>query len=271
MAQAPKEGYTQGHHESVTRAHNVRTVEDSAAFLLPHLRPDMKILDIGCGPGSITRGFGKHVPQGSVLGVEISESVLEQARFNTRDLSNLSFQLGNVIDGIALPDGSFDVVYCHQVLIHLVDHVSALKEMKRLCRPNGGMVACREGDFGTLVQFPSNRGLELYLEGYVKMIRKAGMEPLAGRHLHSWARQAGFDSENITKTASVTLLSRPEEREFYAAMNRDRFTQSDLRVKFKDAGLTDAELDEIVQGFQTWKDDPDGWYSIMQGEILCRT
>ncbi|HEY4795517.1 MAG TPA: SAM-dependent methyltransferase, partial [Mycobacterium sp.] len=43
--------YTHGHHESVLRGHRVRTAENSAGYLLPHLRPGLSVLDVGCGPG----------------------------------------------------------------------------------------------------------------------------------------------------------------------------------------------------------------------------
>ena len=50
----PDDRYTHGHHESVLRSHRWRTAANSCAYLLPHLRPDMSLLDVGCGPGTIT-------------------------------------------------------------------------------------------------------------------------------------------------------------------------------------------------------------------------
>jgi hypothetical protein len=51
---APRATYTHGHHESVLRSHAWRTVENSAAYLVPHLRPGLSLLDVGSGPGTIT-------------------------------------------------------------------------------------------------------------------------------------------------------------------------------------------------------------------------
>ena len=57
--------YIHGHHESVLRSHTSRTAANCAGYLLPSLRLHMRILDIGCGPGTITADLAKLVPQGA--------------------------------------------------------------------------------------------------------------------------------------------------------------------------------------------------------------
>ena len=64
MTEPPGDRYTHGHHASVVDQHRRRTAEDAAAFLLPHLEPTMSVLDVGCGPGSITIGLARRVPEG---------------------------------------------------------------------------------------------------------------------------------------------------------------------------------------------------------------
>src|SRR5438105_1376606 len=137
----PDDVYTHGHHESVVRAHAARTAENSAAFVLPHLTPGARVLDVGCGPGSITCDFAVLAAPGEVLGLDRSEDVLAQARALAEDrgLDNVSFTVGNVYD-LDLEDESFDVVHAHQVLQHLTDPVAAVREMRRVAKP-GGIVA----------------------------------------------------------------------------------------------------------------------------------
>ena len=72
--------YTHGHHESVLRSHTWRTAENSAAYLLPHLRPGQDLLDVGCGPGTITADLALLVAPGQVVGLDAAGDVVARAQ-----------------------------------------------------------------------------------------------------------------------------------------------------------------------------------------------
>src|SRR6516165_1220290 len=146
--------YTHGHHESVLRGHQRRTAEDSAAYLLPYLTPGSSVLDIGCGPGTITADLAARVAPGSVTAVDLFDGVLNVARAEAqrRNLSNVSFATADV-HKLDFPDGAFDVVHAHQVLQHVADPVQALREMRRVCQ-RGGIVAARDTDYAGFIWFP---------------------------------------------------------------------------------------------------------------------
>src|SRR5262249_62418655 len=114
----------------------------------------MRLLDVGCGPGSITRGLAERVAPGEVIGLDLSKDTLEDARRDAaaRGLTNLKFQEGSVY---ALPfaDGVFDVVYAHQVFQHLRERDAALREMLRVLR-SGGLAPGRGGDRGPPPHWP---------------------------------------------------------------------------------------------------------------------
>ena len=65
---APRDRYTHGHHESVLRSYTWRTVANSAAYLVPHLDPGLSLLDVGCGPGTITVDLARRLAPGRVTG-----------------------------------------------------------------------------------------------------------------------------------------------------------------------------------------------------------
>src|SRR6201999_1558842 len=146
------EVYTHGHHESVLRSHKWRTAENSAAYLLPHLAPDARVLDVGCGPGTITADLADRVPRGRVTGIDAAPGIVEQARQAAGERANVEFAVADVY-ALGFPDGSFDVVHAHQVLQHLSDPVRALREMRRVTRP-GGLVAARDGDYSGFMWYP---------------------------------------------------------------------------------------------------------------------
>lgn len=74
--------------------YSFRTAKDYAAYLLPHLKPNFDILDVGSGPGGITRDLAKLVPDGTVIGIDMSPGVVDQAKADYQE-PNLSFQVGD--------------------------------------------------------------------------------------------------------------------------------------------------------------------------------
>lgn len=261
--------YTHGHHESVLRAHRVRTAENSAGYLLPHLRPGMSVLDVGCGPGTITADLAAQIDPGQVTAVEQTDSALDLARAEAqaRGQSNISFVTSD-IHALDFADATFDVVHAHQVLQHVADPVQALREMRRVCKP-GGLVAARDADYAGFVWFPQLPELDRWRTLYASAARANGGEPDAGRRLLSWAQAAGFD--DITPTGSLWCFATPDTREWWGAMWADRIVESALARQLVESGMATAiELEGISSAWRRWAAATDGWLSIPHGEILCR-
>src|SRR5262245_16942696 len=101
--------YTHGHHESVLRSHKWRTVDNSAAYLVPHLIHGVSVLDVGCGPGTITADIGRRVAPGRVLGIDASADVITQARREAGGGANVEFSVADLY-ALDIGDDRFDVV-----------------------------------------------------------------------------------------------------------------------------------------------------------------
>ncbi|GHC57766.1 methyltransferase domain-containing protein [Streptomyces flavofungini] len=261
--------YTHGHHESVLRSHTWRTAANSAAYLLGSLRPHLRILDVGCGPGTITADLAALVPDGHVTGVDRAPGILDQARATTagRGLDNVTFAVADV-HALDHADDTFDVVHAHQVLQHVGDPVRALREMRRVCRP-GGIVAVRDSDYEAMTWYPHVPGLDDWLDLYRRVARANGGEPDAGRRLKSWALEAGFTE--ITASAGTWCYSTPEERAWWSGLWADRTVASAYAERATAGGHADQDqLAAVAAAWREWGRAEDGWFTVLHGELLCR-
>jgi ubiquinone/menaquinone biosynthesis C-methylase UbiE len=261
--------YIHGHHESVLRSHTWRTAENSAAYLLPHLRPDHRILDIGCGPGTITADLAALVPDGHVTAVDYAPAIVEQAAKEaaSRGLANTTFAVADV-HGLEFEDDTFDVVHAHQVLQHVGDPVQALSEMRRVAKP-GGVVAARDSDYRAFTWFPESPGLTAWLDLYEEVGRANGGEPDAGRMLKAWALRAGF--EDIEASSATWTFTTEEDRAWWGDLWADRALHSDFAKQAVAGGFADqAALQAIAAAWKQWAADPEGWLMIPHGQILAR-
>ncbi|GIJ76643.1 Ubiquinone/menaquinone biosynthesis C-methylase UbiE [Micromonospora phaseoli] len=268
MSAAPNV-YTHGHHASVLRSHRWRTAENSAAYLLPHLVPGMSVLDVGCGPGTITVDLATRVAPGRVTAVEITGDALQLARTeaNSRRQRNIDFAVADV-HALDFPDSAFDVIHAHQVLQHVADPVRALREMRRVSRP-GGIVAARDSDYAAFTWFPRVPALDDWLALYQQAARANGGEPDAGRRLLSWAHAAGFT--DVRATASTWCFATPEDRQWWGEMWAERILHSDLARQLLTSGAATAEgLRRISDGWREWAAAADAWFAVLHGEIVCR-
>jgi len=271
------ETYTHGHPPSVLRAHGTRTAESSAAYLLDRLRPGMRLLDVGCGPATITLGLARRVAPGEVVAVDGAAAAVEAAAATiaaaeaTGELptGTVTARLG---DAYRLPfhDAGFDVVHAHQVLQHLARPIEALVEWRRVCRP-GGIVAVRDADYAAMCWWPEVVQLDRWLALYRAAARANGGEPDAGRRLLSWALAAGFDPAGIEPSAGTWCYATPDTRRMWAETWAERTTSTVLAEQLVAADLaTTAELQVIGAAWRAWAERPDAWFIVPNAELLCR-
>ncbi|GEK80840.1 methyltransferase domain-containing protein [Agrococcus baldri] len=263
--------YSHGHDASVVDAHAARTVANSAAYLSPLLEPGMRILDVGCGPGSITIDLARRVgPSGRVLGIDASAEVVETARVAAAraGVANVEFRVGDAYEPPA-PDAAggerWDVVHAHQVLQHLGEPVAAL----RAWRDAGHLVAAREVVYSATTIHPLTPELQRWRELMVALQGANGGDGDAGARLKAWARAAGCTQ--IETDAETWCFESERGRAFWGGQWVERALRSSFAEGTERHGLADArERQAISDAWGAWSRDEDGWMAMLHGWILAR-
>ncbi|KAJ9221903.1 hypothetical protein DTO207G8_1104 [Paecilomyces variotii] len=274
--------YVQGYSNCTLATHQTRTAESDAAFLLPHIKKTDHILDIGCGPGTITTGLAKYASEGRTVGVDISADVLQkakalaaQANVPTQGPGSVVFEESNVLEGLAYPDDTFDIVYCAHLFGHLLPSpdmpLRALTEIRRVLKP-GGIVATR--DAADQHFYPRSLDLDrLWVRNLMRAVSKgeSDTEPVASS-MPALLRRVGFDADGgkVRIGAGTTVYSGPETRKWLAWRATGQLKQGDpFYQSWLDAGITEDEIQQTLLAVEKWADTEDAWFAALNCEMLA--
>lgn len=264
--------YVHGHAPAVLSSHARRTAKGFTPYVLPYIKPNFSILDVGCGPGTISADFAAKVPRGKVTCFDASETALRSARetFERRDLDNVEFVAGDVEGRLPFEDGTFDLVHAHQVAIHLRDPEAAMREMKRVLR-EGGIMACKDMIVTSIVYHPAIPGMDAWERALVASMRAASADPDMGTRLKGLALRAGFEARKVKCSAAAWCFSEREEVRWWGGSVAERLADgSELRRRVAETGAMAAEeMDVGVAAWKEWAVREDAWFGVMNGEVIC--
>ena len=233
-------------------------------FLLPHLRPGMRLLDVGCGVGSITLDLAELVAPGKVVGVDQDASQIEIARASaaSRGLTNTRFQTGSAYE-LPFADSSFDVALAHTLLFHLSDHPRALGELRRVLAP-GGLVAISDDHWGTWLIAPDDAPMRRALDKFIiKGLIAAGANPFYSPHLRGLLLEAGFARVEGFALAPETSGTLEETRHMALVFNR-QFSDPTNVARIVDRGWATAdEIAALCEEMTIWGERPDAFAAVM--------
>jgi ubiquinone/menaquinone biosynthesis C-methylase UbiE len=257
--------------DAAARLFGIRTAEEQAAFVMPHLQPGMSLLDCGCGPGTITAGLAKFVAPGEVVAFDIAEEQIHIARKHTEEMgiTNVEFRVADIFD-IPFPDGTFDAAYVNAVLEHLNEPVSALREIRRVLKP-GGMVGVRDVDHGGDVIAPEEGPFVTHKDMLVEVWKspRRGGDPMMGKHLRSLLRRGGF--VRVEATASFDVYGNPDTLRVLMEASAEYILSPVYVEQVTSLGIADLQmLEETSKGMLHWIDDPDAFVAIPYCEAVGR-
>jgi ubiquinone/menaquinone biosynthesis C-methylase UbiE len=241
--------YLAGYSQCVLELMRSRTADTHAAFLLPFLRSGLRILDCGCGPGSITLGLAARVAPGEVIGLDLQTCqclpTLEEAR--RQGLTNLHFAVGDM-QKLNFPPESFDVIFCHGALSYVPERQQCIESFWRLLKPEG-MLAVRDGDYeGNVVVGPGCPLVEkVILEFFPALGRERGADAYIGRRLPEMLKMGGFG--RVQFSASYEFVKAALAGNAFAAL----FSDPAHRQQVVDLGLaSESDTEEIPVACRLW-------------------
>ena len=264
----PDSQYTMGYTDEFRRLLDRRSAATHAFHLLPHLRPGMKLLDFGCGPGNISVGLADRVAPGEFHGIDMEESQVELARSAAKSggHGNMAFQVGNVYD-LPFEDDTFDVAHCHAVLMHVPNTQAALAEVRRVLKP-GGIIASREVIVASSFLEPEAPDIKNAWGVFEELLKANGGHPQFGKELKSALLEAGFN--DIRVSMSFESFSSVEDTAFLHSFISDWFFSPQVIGALTHLGLaTQEDIDTWRQLLDEWRELPAACGALAFGEAIA--
>ncbi|CAD1809425.1 Methyltransferase domain family protein [Candida parapsilosis] len=266
--------YNKGYKKSISDTHATRTVDNSVRYITKVLKPEFKVLDVGCGPGSITIDIAKNylTEGGSIIGVEPTKEIIDTAnnlkQSIAADLDNISFQIGSIYN-LPFEDNTFDLVHAHQVIVHLEDPIKALKELARVAKP-GKFVTVKDGDLESMIFDPPKYDV-LGKYNIMSAKNRGSTDVKSGRKLLRRAIEAGYKSSNITTSSSTMLFTGVEKEKRVWGELLIKRVEGGGEVLVADDEKKNEELkQEVVKTLKEWKDDETSLWSAVNFEITYK-
>jgi ubiquinone/menaquinone biosynthesis C-methylase UbiE len=258
--------YTYRDCPAVTELHATRTAASMAGFFLAHLRPGMRVLDCGCGPGSITVGLAEHVAPGEVIGIDLDPThiALAQTRAADAGLSNVRFERADIYT-LPFPKAEFDAVFCHSILSHLREPAQALREIRRILQPEG-ILGAREVDTEGMLIAPFAPILLQVRDLWEQVVRHNGGDTRIGKQLSALVRQAGFTQLAVSASYECFGASGPPRRATPFQMLEH--WQMILEQSVQLGWISQDTSAQIETAWQGWGKHPDAFLAVPRWEVV---
>jgi ubiquinone/menaquinone biosynthesis C-methylase UbiE len=256
-------GVTPGLREDYQR----RTAERQAAFVLPYLRPSMSLLDVGCGPGSITLGLAQAVAPGQVTGIDHDPAHIEAAKALAAELgvTNATFQVGDVLS-LPWEDAQFDGAFENDVLTHLSqDAVRAASEVCRVLKP-GGFFAARDVDVDAVLWGHQTDAIKQLDQLMVAWQQSRGSDVTLGKRLPAILREAGF--ADTVKSVSADTKGDPESTRSHARITLYLLDGPFGRAIVENGWADQATVERLKERIQAWGEHPDAFFANVHVEVI---
>lgn len=244
-----KESYSAGYSPEIINDFQKRTIHQEALFFIKHLNNNMKVLDCGCGPGSISIGIADFLKKGTIILTDIEKRQLEIAKneADKRNLDNIEYVQCDIYN-LPFENSSFDAVFSHAVLQHLSNPQKAINEMYRILKPHG-ILGVRDDDADSLLIYPYTRKMKYIISHIKQLIPNNGGSPNIGKKYKELLTKAGF--EHIICTASCGYDSDPD-----SIHNRADVALKLIEKAGLDFQISIEKVEKMKEDIKKWRNNP---------------
>ena len=248
------------------------TLDWYCARLKAYLKPGITVLDVGCGPGTLTEGIAEAVAPGEVMGIDGSDAMIAEAE-KLRDRSKLSNVTFKKCDAHTLEfdNDTFDVTFCSSVLEWLENKVLALQEQRRVTKP-GGLVIEWVCDFGTAIRYPACPSYTKY--GFA-LYSSRGLDIFIGRRMHELLYEAGFgeiDIQGFVPSYGCRYPGHPDFESLYGWAKKSlddalKAIDDDTYEPVKTGVLNRETVEKAVEEMEAWHSHPHAF--VLQSGVFA--
>jgi len=250
--------YSGGYAQHTLNEFSKRSMEKEGQFFKKHVKAGQTLLDVGCGPGSLSIQLAEMVStSGFVHAVDV-----QSEQFPSAHADNIQFQQASIFQ-LPFADKTFDAILAHAILYHLNDQHSALLELKRVLKP-GGLLGIRDAEFGGDVCYPKVDGLDQAWDIAEACFNAAGSDIYFGRKQSSSLIKSGF--EILSLSASYDIFCHSSG---YSPQGFSLFWQNYIQEHADTTSYTKEAIDRATAAVKRWGNHPDAYYGRTRCEAVA--